>query len=139
VTVYPNHNFLIYCIKNPAWRETVVQAHSSGKATLILSPWHFYEYGNARAYADTEDLIQFAEVLRPKWTMERADLLTFEFWVLWQEVWNGSKDAVDPIGTLAEIGAVLTKVDSSRTAICSDIPRDLLRLKELGTTSGQMR
>jgi hypothetical protein len=117
VNVYPDHNFLIYCIKNSAWGDAVVQAHTSGKATLVLSPWHFYEYGNARGYADTKDLIQFAETLQPKWTMERGDLLTFEFWVLWQEVWNGSKDKVDPIGTLAEIGAVLTKVDPSRTAI----------------------
>jgi hypothetical protein len=116
VNVYADHNFLIYCIKDPAWRTAVERAHASGKASLVLSPWHFYEYGNARAHADTEDLIQFAEALQPKWTMERADLLTFEFWVIWQEVWNGSKDVVDPIGTLAEISAILTKVDSTRTA-----------------------
>jgi hypothetical protein len=47
--------------------------------------------------------------------MERADLLTFEFWVIWGQVWNGSKESVNPIDTLAEIFAILTKVDSTRT------------------------
>jgi hypothetical protein len=115
VNVYADHNFLIYCIKNPPWRDAVVQAHVSGKAALVLSPWHFYEYGNASGHADTEDLIQFAEMVQPKWTMERADLLIFEFWVTWEQVWNGSKETVNPIGTLAEIVGILTKVKSTRT------------------------
>jgi hypothetical protein len=114
VNVYADHNFLIYCIKNPPWRDAVVQAHVSGKAALVLSPWHFYEYGNASGHADTEDLIRFAEIVQPKWTMERADLLTFEFWVTWEQVWNGSKETVNPIGTLAEIVGILTKVKSTR-------------------------
>jgi hypothetical protein len=75
VNVYADHNFLIYCIKHPHWGDAVTEAHRSGKASLVLSPWHFYEYGNARGHADTEDLIQFVEALQPQWTMERADLL----------------------------------------------------------------
>ena len=116
VNVYADHNFLIYCIKHPQWGDAVTEAHRSGKASLVLSPWHFYEYGNASAHPDTEDLIQFAEALQPKWTMERADLLMFEFWVEWENFWNAGKDTVDPIGPFAEIIGILAKVDPSRIA-----------------------
>jgi hypothetical protein len=82
VNVYADHNFLIYCIKHPLWRDAVV-AHVSEKAALVLSPWHFYEYGNASGHADTEELIQFAEMVQAKWTMERADLLTVASRIIW--------------------------------------------------------
>jgi hypothetical protein len=115
VNVYADHNFLIYCIKHPQWGDVVTEAHRSGKASLVLSPWHFFEYGNARAHADTEDLIRFAEALQPKWTMERADLLMYEFWIEWENICNSGRDTVDPIGTFAEIIGILAKVDPSRT------------------------
>jgi hypothetical protein len=107
---YADHNFLIYCIKNPAWRETVVNAHRTGEVSLVLSPWHFYEYGNARGHGETEALLQFAEELLPLWTLERADLQLFEFWVVWHQLWESADDPVSPIGTLAEIACVLSKV-----------------------------
>jgi hypothetical protein len=112
MNVYVDHNFLIQCTQNPAWRRAVTEAHQSGALSIVLSPWHFYEYGNARAHEDTEDLIRFAEELQPKWTMDRADLQLFEFWVVWNQVWNGSRDTVEPVGTFAEIVGVLTKVHS---------------------------
>ncbi len=115
MNVYADHNFLIYCIKRPLWGDAVTKAHRAGKVSLVLSPWHFFEYGNARAHADTEDLIQFVEVLQPQWTMERADLLMFEFWVEWENFWNTGTDTVDPIGPFAEIIGILAKVDPSRT------------------------
>jgi hypothetical protein len=31
VNAYADHNFLIYCVKNQAWRHAVIQAHASGK------------------------------------------------------------------------------------------------------------
>lgn len=114
VNVYADHNFLIYCIKHPHWGDAVTEAHRSGKASLVLSPWHFYEYGNARGHADTEDLIQFVEALQPQWTMERADLLMYEFWVEWENFWNPGTDTVDPIGAFTEIIGILAKVDPSR-------------------------
>lgn len=114
MNIHADHNFLINCIKTAAWQEAVFNAKASDKASLVLSPWHFYEYGNAREHEDTEDLIQFAEALQPKWTMERADLLAFEFWVIWKQLWESSKDDVDPIGTFSEISAILTKVDPKR-------------------------
>jgi hypothetical protein len=115
MNVYVDHNFLIGCIKNSEWRRAVVDAHQSGIISIVLSPWHFYEYGNARAHADTEDLIRFAEDLQPKWTMERADLQLFEFWIVWNQIWHSSTDTVEPVGTFSEIVAVLSKVHYMQT------------------------
>lgn len=70
MNVYVDYNFLIYCAKNPAWRRAVLDAHRSGTITVVLSAWHFYEYGNASGHPETEDLIQLAEELQPKWILE---------------------------------------------------------------------
>ena len=115
MNIYVDHNFLIDCIKNPEWRQAVIDAHRTGSVSIVLSPWHFYEYGNARAHADIEDLILFADELDPRWTMERADLQLFEFWVVWNQIWHSSTDIVEPVGTFSEIVAVLSKVHYLQT------------------------
>ena len=72
--VYPDHNFLIGCVRNPEWRNLVMKSQRSGDVSVVLSPWHAYEYGNARGYSDTEELVRLVEELQPLWIMERADL-----------------------------------------------------------------
>lgn len=114
MNAYTDHNFLINCVQKPEWRDVVVRAHASQRASLVLSPWHFYECGNAREHGDAEELLQFAEELQPKWTMERADLLAFEFWVIWNQLWESSTEVISAIGTFTEISAVLAKVDEAR-------------------------
>jgi hypothetical protein len=114
VYAYADQNFLIYAEANPAWRDAVTKAHRSGAVSIVLSPWHFYEYGNARAHPDTEKLITFAEELGPKWTMTRADLQLFEFWATWDQIWQGIKEAIDPVSSLQDVAAILSKVHYGR-------------------------
>ena len=61
------------CLIARTRRKAVVQAHQSGKITVVLSAWHFYKYGNASGHPETEALIQFAEELQPKWVLERGE------------------------------------------------------------------
>jgi hypothetical protein len=114
LNVYADHNFLIYCVKEPAWRKAVTEAHHSGQVTMVLSPWHFYEYGNASAYEDTQDLIEFAEELQPKWILERGDLQQREFFAVWNSIWGGVPLVFNPISTLADVGASLNRVPIDR-------------------------
>lgn len=111
LNVYADQNFLIYCTKNPTWRKRVKEAHDAGTIAVVLSPWHFYECGRGAADADANELLNFTEELQPKWIIERADLQLFEFWVIWNQVWNSSKDIVEPIGTFEEIAAIVSRVD----------------------------
>jgi hypothetical protein len=106
-----DQNFLIYCTKNPTWQRKIKEAHNSAAITVVLSPWHFYECGNGAAHSDADELLNFTEKLEPEWIIERADLQLFEFWVVWNQVWNSSKDIVEPIGTFSEIAAIVSKVD----------------------------
>lgn len=112
--VYADQNFLINCIKDKSWQYTLNMAHNSGRISLVLSPWHFFEYGKAARHLDSAELLRFTEELQPKWIMERADLQLFEFWVVWNQLWSSSKDVVEPIGTLIEIAAILSKVNQTR-------------------------
>jgi hypothetical protein len=43
---YADQNFLITCADTPEWREAVIQARDQNKVTLVVSSWHFYEFGN---------------------------------------------------------------------------------------------
>jgi hypothetical protein len=108
--VYPDQNFLIGCIQNPEWRDLVLRTQRGGVVAIVLSPWHFYEYGNARNYPDTADLVSFAEELNPLWIMERADLQQFEYWVVWQQLWKKLPDEVAPIGSFTDIIAIFVKL-----------------------------
>jgi hypothetical protein len=72
ISAYADQNFIISRADNPAWRTAVKDAEANGSVTLVLSPWHFYEFGNANA-GRAERLIQFAEEIRSAWILERAD------------------------------------------------------------------
>ncbi len=67
-----------------------MDAHQSGRITIVLSAWHFYEYGNASGHPETEDLIWFAEELQPQWILERGDLQHQEFIVFWNCIWGSA-------------------------------------------------
>jgi hypothetical protein len=116
MNVYADHNFLIYCVKEPTWRKAVVEAHQAGKITIVLSAWHFYEYGNASGHPETEDLIQFAEELRPQWILERGDLQYQEFIALWNCIWDSAPLVFNPVCTLPQAGASLNRVSVERMA-----------------------
>ena len=123
--VYPDHNFLIGCIKNPEWRDLVMKSQRSGAVSVVLSPWHCYEYGNARDYPDTEDLVEFVEELQPLWIMERADLQLFEYWVVWNQVWKSAPDEVAPLCTFAQSVSIMSRVGMQ--AVQKATFRDLVR------------
>lgn len=111
MNVYADQNFLIYCAQNQAWWKKVKEANESGSVSLVLSPWHFYEFGRGATHANADELLKLAEEVQPKWIIERADLQLFEFWIVWRQVFESLADAVEPIGTFGEIAAVLSKVD----------------------------
>ncbi len=98
--VYADQNFLIRCRDTSDGRDLVIPAHKSGKATLVLSPTHFYEIGTVR-----EDLyertIQFVEDAQPAWILTRADLLLQEFLCEWDRFWKHGDPKFDPVGDLA--------------------------------------
>jgi hypothetical protein len=114
--VYADQNLLINCVQNATWRKAVTDAHQEDRITMILSAWHFYEYGNAAAHADFEKLIKFAEDLQPKWILERGDLQQREFIAVWNCIWSSAPLVFDPICTLAEAGAALNRVPVERMA-----------------------
>ena len=114
LNVYADQNFLIYCVKSPVWRQAVLEAHRSGRICVILSAWHFYEYGNAAAHPETAELLQFAEELQPKWILERGDLQHQEFIAVWNNVWTGAPHEFNPIRSLAQAGASLNRVPVER-------------------------
>ena len=116
LNVYPDHNFLIDCSKSAEWRKVAIEARRVGRFNLVLSAWHFYEYGNGSAYADNEAVIQFAQNLDPLWILERADLQHREFLAVWNRIWNGSDQEFQPIGSLAEASAALNRVPVERMA-----------------------
>jgi hypothetical protein len=114
MNVYADFNFLINCAKEPRWRKAVVEAHQAGKITIVLSAWHFYEYGNASGHPETEDLIQFAEELQPQWILERGDLQHQEFIAHWNCIWDSAPLVFNPVCTLAQAGAILNRVSVER-------------------------
>ena len=104
---YADQNFLISCANDPQWCQAVSKARRERSATMVLSPWHFYEFGNAKE-AGRERLFAFAEEIEPAWILERVDIQVREFLKLWMEIWGG--DPFPPfsaIGTLAEVAAAL--------------------------------
>lgn len=115
-TAYADQNFLVYLASNVTWREAVLHARQTGKLIPVLSPWHFYEYGNGRSHADAEKLIVLAEELNPMWAMTRADTQLFEFWAMWEQIWTGSQEPINPIGSLQDTVAVLSRVHSDLTS-----------------------
>ena len=104
--VYADQNFLIKCRDNSDLRNVVIPAHKSGKATLVLSPMHFYELGTVR-----EDLyertIQFIEDVQPAWILERGDLLLHEFMCEWDRFWRQGDSEVIAVGDLAHVASAM--------------------------------
>lgn len=112
--VYADHNLLINCVNRPTWRNAVIDAQRAGRIQLVLSPWHFFEYANGVEHAGADELMRFVEEVQPKWILERSDLQLFELWIVWRQIWERSTDSVAPIGTFAEVVAVLSKVNDHR-------------------------
>ena len=97
---YADHNFLIYCAKNPDWRDAVIHARDVGQVTIVLSPWSIYEIGTA-AVEHMEELIQIVEEIRPAWILERADIQLREGIHAWQAFWglNSIKSFSRPVSS----------------------------------------
>ena len=103
---YADQNFLVNCADNPQWREAVSQARQEKLVTMVLSPWHFYELGNA-APEWTEDLLDFIKEIEPAWILERVDIQLGEFLKVWNEACGNAIPPFKAIGTLAEAAAAL--------------------------------
>jgi hypothetical protein len=114
---YADQNFLSNCADNREWRDAVIGAKNQGTATLVLSPWHFYELGNARAEL-RDGLLQLVEDARPSWTFTHADMQKRECLSVWNDFWGDGGVAFQPICTLREVAAALHNV----------LPEQLMRL-----------
>jgi hypothetical protein len=99
---YADQNFIIRCRDTPEWRDAVIRAHRSGKATLVLSPLHFYEIGTVREEL-CEGTIQLVEAVQPAWVLTRFDLLVEEFLFGWNQFWKRPCARFSPIGDLAHV------------------------------------
>jgi hypothetical protein len=70
------------------WTRHSRSAGKVGTATLVLSPWRFYEFGNANAQR-SERLLDLAEEISPVvWILERADVQLQEFISVWVKFWE---------------------------------------------------
>jgi hypothetical protein len=112
---YADQNFLITCADTPKWREAVMRARDLDIATIVLSPWHFYEFGNANTER-MERLLQLAEEIRPAWSLDRADIQLQEFLSVWIKIWGNPCPLFQPICTLAEAAAALHRTHPDRMA-----------------------
>jgi hypothetical protein len=121
--VYADQNFLIKCRDNADWRDVVITAHKSGKATLVLSPIHFYEIGTVR-----EDLyertIQFVEDVQPSWILYRADLQLQEFLYEWDRFWKLGNSKFNPVNDLAYVASAMHR--KPRKKYLDLTPRDFI-------------
>jgi len=111
---YADQNFLSTCADNQVWRDAVIRARDAGSATLVLSPWHFYEVGNAEPER-RDKLLKLAEDARPAWTFTMADLQLLEVFSEWNTFWE-TPTAFQPVATLPEVGAALHNVHPSYLA-----------------------
>src|SRR4051794_17659942 len=110
MNIYTDQNFLINCAQRQDWRSAVLNAHHAKRISVVLSPWHFFEYGNAAAHSDADALSDFADELQPTWILERGDLQQQEFIALWNNIWAGASREFNPIRSLAEVGSSLNRV-----------------------------
>lgn len=110
---YADHNFLIYCANDKAWRDALIRATTSGTVVMVLSPWHFYELGRSRTQ---EDLIDLAERINPQWILGRSDLQLAEFQSSWNSIWNGTDEHFAPIGSIEDVAAALHRTSRRRVA-----------------------
>lgn len=112
---YADHNFLIYCEKNKEWQRVVISARDSEIATLVLSPFHLYEFGNVKASHDRDLLLALVEEFRPAWILERQDIQIREFQKEWVEIWTSTPfPPFNAIGSLADAAAALYRTDAKR-------------------------
>jgi hypothetical protein len=105
---YADQNFLSTCVNSPSWKDSLVQARNNGTATLVMSPWHFYEVGNPNAGL-RDELLKLAEDIRPAWTFAMADMQLLEVFSEWKTFW-GNGTTFEPIGTLAEVAGALHNI-----------------------------
>jgi len=121
--VYADQNFLIRCSDTPDGKDLVIPAHITGKATLVLSPMHFYEIGTVRegCYDRT---VQFVEDAQPSWILNRGDLLLQEFLCEWDRFWKAGNPSFDPIGNLAHVASAMHRKPAG--AFSSLTPRDFI-------------
>ncbi len=111
---YADQNFLIACAGNAEWRRVVTRARNENVATLVLSPFHFYEFGNVNTTEHREQLLALTDDVRPAWLLDRADIQLREFLKTWMEIWTGYFPPFRAIGTLADSAAALHRVHPSR-------------------------
>jgi len=90
-------------------------AVAAGRATFVLSPWHFYEIGKLSTDRKRE-LVNVVDQLNASWILDRADLQLLEFLNSWRNLWNGEHKQYAPIGTLPEVGAFLLRSTPTQLA-----------------------
>lgn len=71
---YADQNFLSKCADDATWKAEVVRAARDGRVRLVLSPIHFYEFGNVDTDERRERMLALVEEVDPAWAMERFDM-----------------------------------------------------------------
>jgi hypothetical protein len=132
---YADQNFIINCANNRDWRKAVTLARDRDRATLVLSPWHFYEIGTI-SEARMEELVQVVEEFRPAWILDRSDLQLRECIHAWQTFWGEKVDDFKPIGTLAEVAAILLR--SNPKQLADFALRDYVRVFQRSAGAAQL-
>ena len=102
MNVYADQNFLITCRDSAAVTEKVIAAQKSGRATLVLSPIHFYETGTGRE-EHFDRTLGLVERIGPAWCLSRVDMQLREFRREWNRFWREPEIAFEPIGDLAHV------------------------------------
>lgn len=106
---YADQNFLSSCTDKPEWIKYLEIARAKRVAHIVLSPLHFYEFGNAKEKI-RETVLDVVETLEPAWTFSPADQQMIELVSLWREVWVGHGLQATPITSLNQVVAVMHRV-----------------------------
>jgi len=115
VYAYADQNFLSTCAEKPSWREVVVRARTSEKASLVLSPLHFLEIGKAKREV-RESILELVEVACPSWTFTPADAQLRQCTTLWDAFRGLQVPPFASIVTMHEAAAAMHRVHPSKVA-----------------------
>ena len=99
---YADQNFLSFCLDRPEWATKLAEARQSAYASLVLSPTHFYEFGNAREDLK-EKLLCLVERLEPTWAYSPTEQQLLEFISLWHQTWGVKVAEYEPLCGLADV------------------------------------
>ncbi len=85
----------------------MLRASREGRVKIVLSPVHFYEFGNA-GDDRRQILLELVEEIEPAWAYERTDLLLSEFCYTWCEYFGDVVPKFQPVRPFGVVAAVFS-------------------------------